>query len=112
MDNCIPATLLPLGYNGKILLLSINADGIDETIILRCGDLWHSEILRATENEIKGYGLKFPIIDELGGAWVKFDYEGNILIFGTSEEYGSCDKNCAADLLRQLYPDRLVRIEP
>jgi len=33
----IPSVILPEGYNGKILLVSISGDGLDQMIILRSG---------------------------------------------------------------------------
>ena len=80
MDKCIPETVLPEGYNGKILLVSIGGVGIEERIVLRSGDDWQREILRNTEAEIRGYGIDAVRVHELGGAWVKFDEVGGSLI--------------------------------
>jgi len=49
----IPPVILPEGYNGKILLVSVSGTMILKTVVLRSGDLWHREILRNTENEIR-----------------------------------------------------------
>jgi len=111
MNDCIPSIIISDGYKGKILLVSVGGDGIKDTIILRSGDLWHSEILHATEAEINKYGIKSVQVHEVGGAWVRFDKDGPIFIYGNSEEFGTCDKNIAAELLRQLYPERTVYIE-
>ena len=51
----IPPVILPEGYNGKILLASIAGPTISTRVILRSGDLWHREILRNTENEIRNH---------------------------------------------------------
>ena len=110
MGKCIPETILPEGYNGKILLVSIGGTGIEDRVVLRSGDDWHREILRNTEAEIQGYGVDAVRAQELGGAWVKFDENGNIVIYGVSEEFGGCDKTVAARFLRRLYPERSVRV--
>tara|TARA_Y100001960_G_scaffold276613_1_gene306893 strand:+ start:682 stop:1068 length:387 start_codon:yes stop_codon:yes gene_type:complete len=110
LDKQIPETVLPEGYNGKILLVSINGTEVEDGVLLRSGDDWHREILRNTEVEIQGYGIKSARLQELGGAWVKFDEEGNIVIYGISDEFGACDKDVAAMLLRRLYPGRIVRV--
>ena len=93
------------------MLVSVGGDAIKDTIILRSGDIWHSEILHATEVEIKKYGIKAARVHEAGGAWVRFNKEGTIFIYGYSEEFGACDKNFAAGLLRQLFPERSICIE-
>jgi hypothetical protein len=56
--KAIPPVILPEGYTGKILLVSISGDGIDNSVILRSGDLWHREILRNTQQEIRDLGFK------------------------------------------------------
>jgi hypothetical protein len=111
MNDCIPSAIISDGYKGKILLVSVGGEGIKDTIILRSGDIWHSEILHATEAEIKKYGIKSAQVHEVGGAWVRFDKDGAIFIFGNSEEFGACDKKVAADLLLKLYPEKTVSIE-
>ena len=111
MNDNFPAAIMPDGYHGKILLLRIDGDGIEDTVVLRSGDIWHSEILRATEIEISKCGAKNSRVSEVGGAWVRFNEDGNVIIYGQSEEFGECDKNIAASLLKQLYPNRVVNIE-
>lgn len=110
MDDCIPPAILPDGYEGKILLVTVGGDGIEDTVVLRSGDIWHCEILCATEVEIRKYGIKDARVHEAGGAWVRFYNDGTILIFGNSEEFGACDKIFAAGLLRRLYPERTIHI--
>lgn len=111
MNDCIPAAIVPDGYEGKILLVTVGGLGIRDTIVLRSGDIWHSEILRATEVEIKKYGIMEARVHEAGGAWVRVDKDGAIFIYGNSEEFGGCDKNFTAGLLRQLYPEKTIYIE-
>ncbi len=106
----IPAVKLPEGYSGKILLVSISGDGIDEMVILRSGDLWHREILRNTEQEIRNLGLDRVQVNELGGAHLRFETNGSIIIHGTSEQYGTCDKEYAAKLVRDKFPGSRVII--
>ena len=110
MNKRIPETILPEGYNGKILLVSIGGAEMEDRIVLRSGDDWHREILRNTEAEIQEYGIDAERVHQLGGAWVKSDENGNIVIYGTSDEFGACDKTVAAEFLRRLYPNRSVRI--
>ena len=106
----IPAIILPEGYAGKILLVSISGDGIENKVVLRSGDLWHREILRNTEAEIRNLGFHNARVYELGGAHLRFEPDGTIVIHGISEQYGACDKEYAARLVRANYPDRHVRI--
>ena len=110
MNQRIPETILPEGYNGKILLVSIGGAGMEDRIVLRSGDDWHREILRNTKAEIQRYGMNAERVHQLGGAWVRFNENGNIVLYGTSDEFGACDKTVAAEFLRRLYPDRTVRI--
>ena len=106
----IPAVILPEGYNGKILLVSISGDGIEETVILRSGDLWHREILRNTEAEIQKLGIRNARVYELGGAHLRFEPDGTILIHGNSRQYGACDKEYAATLVKDAFPGRRVDV--
>ena len=101
---------LPGGYNGKILLVSISSAAIDKTVVLRSGDVWHREILRNTLNEIRSYGITDAQVHQLGGAWVRFEPDGAIIIYGRSQEFGACDKAYAAELVRDLYPQRRVEV--
>jgi hypothetical protein len=99
MDDCFPAAILPDGYEGKILLVLVGGDGIEDTVVLRSGEV-----------EIRKYGIRAARVNEAGGAWARFDSDGTILIYGNSEEFGACDKIFAAGLLRRLYPERTVHI--
>ncbi len=111
-DRTLPQVILPEGYNGKILLVSVSGAGDAKTVILRSGDLWHREILRNTEVEIKNLGFKNALVHELGGALVLFEPDGTITIYGASLEFGACDKKYAAKLVRDEFPGRQVGVQP
>ena len=93
--------ILPEGYNGKILLVSVSGDGIKKTVLLRSGDLWHREILRNTEAEIKSLGFENALVHELGGALLRFEPDGAITINGASQDIGACDKEFAPEIVRK-----------
>jgi hypothetical protein len=102
--------ILPEGYNGKILLVSVSGHGLEKAVLLRSGDLWHREILRNTEVEIKNLGFENARVHELGGAHVRFEPDGTITIFGASQQFGACDKEYAAKLVRDRFPGRMVEV--
>ena len=106
--HTIPPVILPEGYNGKILLVSISGDGLANSVILRSGDLWHREILRNTQQEIRDLGFKNARVQELGGAHLRFEPDGTIVIHGFSQQYGACDKEFAAKLVRAAFGGRRV----
>lgn len=108
--HTIPPVILPEGYNGKILLVSISGDGIENTVILRSGDLWHREILRNTQQEIRDRGFETARVQELGGAHLRFEPDGIIVIHGFSQQYGACDKEYAAKLVRAAFRGRRVEV--
>ena len=110
-DRSIPETILPEGYNGKILLVSVSLEGKDDKVILRSGDLWHREILRNTEAEIRNLGYADAQVYQLGGALVRFEPEGTITIYGSSHEFGACDKEFAAELVQKAFPTKAVTVE-
>jgi D-3-phosphoglycerate dehydrogenase len=109
-DRLIPEVILPDGYNGKILLVSVSAKGIKKRVLLRSGDLWHREILRNTETEIKNLGHSDMQVHELGGALVRFEPDGAITIYGASEEFGACDREYAAQMIKKKFPERKVNV--
>ncbi|MEJ2285227.1 MAG: hypothetical protein P8X85_16715 [Desulfobacterales bacterium] len=109
-DRLIPQVILPEGYNGKILLVSVSGKGINKSVLLRSGDLWHREILRNTETEIKNLGIETARVHELGGALVCFEPDGSIAIYGASEEFGACDKAFAAEMIKTIFPERAVKV--
>ena len=110
-NRLIPGVILPEGYNGKILLVSISGDGIKQTVLLRSGDLWHREILRNTKTEIKNRGFENALVHELGGALVRFEPDGAIIIYGASREFGACDKGFAAELVREVFRERIIKVK-
>lgn len=110
LDEVIPVAVVPEGYQGKIMLVQVRMDN-QQLTILRSGDIWHKEILRNTEAEIQALGLDDVQIDELGGAYLSFKNDGSILIWGTSDYFGACDKAYAAELVRSLWPSRDVAVE-
>ena len=110
-EKSIDRIILPEGYNGKILLVMILGGPLDRQILLRSGDMWHREILRNTENEIKELGFAGSAVCEIGGAHVRFEKNNDIVIFGTSDDFGSCDKVYASKLIQQLFKDRNVMIQ-
>jgi hypothetical protein len=111
VGDTIPKVILPEGYSGKILLVSVSGDGIEEMVILRSGDLWHREILRNTQQEIRDLGFKNARVNEVGGAHLRFENNGTIIIHGFSQQYGACDKQYAAKLVRAAFEGRQVAVE-
>ncbi len=111
MNKRITEIILPEGYNGKILLVSVSGEGIEKSVLLRSGDLWHREILRNTETEIKNLGFENAQIYELGGASVRFEPDGAITIYGASQEFGACDKDYAAEIIKKKFRDRKIDIK-
>jgi hypothetical protein len=104
-------TELPEGYVGKILMVLLTGGGFDDMVCLRSGDDWHREILHNTRAEIADLGFPDAQAHPLGGAYAGFESDGSVVIWGTSDEYGCCDKELAARLVAQAYPGRTVRIE-
>ncbi|MCP4680837.1 MAG: hypothetical protein GY864_00710 [Desulfobacterales bacterium] len=114
-DPCDPGiiiekTILPEGYMGRILIVAVTGGVIGKLVCLRSGDLWHREILKNTENEIRELGFFESSVHELGGAHVRFETNKDIVIFGTSDEYGSCDKVYASRLIQQVFKNRNIMI--
>ena len=102
---------LPEGYQGKIVLVLFKGGGFEGTACLRSGDGWHREILNNAMTELRDLGFPSAEAYPLGGAYAGFDDEGRIVIWGTSDEFGACDKELAAEMIRRAYPDRRVVIE-
>jgi hypothetical protein len=109
LEAMVPAVILPDGYRGKILLVLI-VRGKSNMVALRSGDLWHREILRNTRAEMIGIGLTDVQVEQLGGAYLSFEADGSIRIWGTSDDFGACDLDCAATLVRAARPDCSVVI--
>ena len=107
----VAETELLEGYVGRILLVLLTGGGFDDTVCLRSGDGWHREILHNTRAEIADLGFPEAQVHPLGGAYVGFDSDGSVVIWGTSDEFGCCDKDLAARLIARAYPEKTVRIE-
>lgn len=107
----VAETELPEAYVGKILMVLLAGGGFDDTVCLRSGDGWHREILHNTRLEIADLGFPDTQVHPLGGAYAGFDPDGRIAIWGTSDEFGCCDKEEAVRLIARAYPGRAIRIE-
>jgi len=102
-EKRIRRVVLPEGYNGKILLLSVSVRQAWKMTCLRSGDDWHHKILQATEEEICDYGFPQANVCPVGGAWVRFRPDGAIVIYGTSDDFGECDKELASRLIKRTF---------
>jgi hypothetical protein len=102
---------LPEGYQGKIVLVLVRGGGFEGTVCLRSGDGWHREILNNARAELQDLGFPSAEAYPLGGAYAGFDGDGCIVIWGTSDEFGSCDKDLAAEMIGRAYPGRRVVVE-
>ena len=107
----VTETELPEGYVGKILLVLLTGGSFADMVCLRSGDDWHREILHNTRAEIADLGFPDAQVHPLGGAYAGLDSDGSIVIWGTSDEFGCCDKDLAARLIARAYPGRTVRVE-
>jgi hypothetical protein len=107
----VAETELPEGYRGKILLVLLKGGVFDGSVCLRSGDDLHREILRNTQAEIADLGFTRTQVHALGGAYAGFDADGGIRIWGTSDEFGCCEKGVAARMIARAYPKKTVRIE-
>jgi hypothetical protein len=99
------------GYRGKILLALLTGGVFEAAVCLRSADDWHREILRNTQAEMKDLGFVHTRVHPLGGAFAGFEAGGSITLWGTSDEFGSCDKDEAARMIARAYPGRAVRVE-
>ena len=107
-QQSIASVDLPGGYHGKVLLVQIVGGRADGLVCLRSGDDWHREILRNAKEEIQDLGFENADVVPLGGAWVQFEPEGTITVYGSSEEFGPCDKKLAADLISHAFPGNRI----
>lgn len=103
LESMIPAVILPDGYRGKILLVLI-VRGESSMVALRSGDLWHREILKNTRAEMVRNGLPDAQVEQMGGAYLRFEEDGSIRIWGRSDDFGACDLDDAAALVRAARP--------
>ena len=102
---------LPRGYQGKILLVRIVGGSAHGLVCLRSGDDWHREILQNTREEIQDLGFEKSNVVPDGGAWIRFEADDTIVIHGSSKEFGTCDKQMAADLISSVYPGKNILIQ-
>jgi len=103
LEATIPAVILPDGYRGKILLILV-IRGESSMTALRSGDLWHREILRNARAEMASRGLGDVRVEEMGGAYLCFEEDGSIRIWGSSDDFGACDLDYAATLVKAARP--------
>lgn len=103
LEAMVPAVILPDGYQGKILLVLITR-GKCSMVALRSGDLWHREILRNARAEMIRIGLMDVRVEQMGGAYLRFEADGSIRIWGRSDDFGACDLYYAATLVRAARP--------
>jgi Janus/Ocnus family (Ocnus) len=111
-QKLMPQVALPQGYLGKVLLICIVGGETHDLVCLRSGDDWHREILQNAREEIQDLGFDKSQVTPMGGAWVRFDPEDTIQIYGISDEFGGCDKNIAAELIKHTFPDLKIYIRP
>jgi hypothetical protein len=107
-QQSIASANLPEEYHGKILLIQIVGGAAHGMVCLRTGDDWHREILRNTKEEIQDLGFENADVVPLGGAWVQSEPDGTITVYGSSEEFGACDKRLAADLISHAFPGNRI----
>jgi hypothetical protein len=98
------------GYQGKVLLVRISGGNADDLLCLRGGDDWHWLILANTQAEIQDLGYVDSEVVPAGGAAIRFEANGDIILYGHSDTYGVCDKKIAADLLSKHFPDHEIWI--
>lgn len=96
------------GYSGKILMVRISGGVVPDMTCLRSGDDWHREILKNTRQEIRDLGFTSCSVHELGGASAFFLPGMPITVWGTSEEYGVCDKSAVSALISEAFPGRAI----
>jgi hypothetical protein len=97
-------------YHGKVLLVHITGGIAHGFVCLRSGDDWHREILQNTKEEIQDLGFENADVVPAGGAWVQFDADNRIIVYGSSDEFGTCDKKIVADLIESTFPGKKVLI--
>ncbi len=105
-EKIIKRVDLPKNYCGKILMAAVKGGGFDLFAVLRSGDMWHREILYNTQKELKTLGFHNTDLYALGGAHVRFEAGRRIVVFGTSDDYGACDKKYAAQLIQAAFKGR------
>lgn len=108
----IRAVDIPAGYGGKILMVRISGTRIPEPgrVCLRSGDEWHHEIFRNTEAEVRDLGFETAVVTPAGGARVRFETGGHIVVHGGSDAYGACDKTLAARMIARAFSGHTVTV--
>ena len=94
------------GYDGKILMVRITGKRIPGRVCLRSGDDWHHEILKNAVEEMRDLGFETAVVTPVGGARVRFGENGAIVVYGSSDTYGACDKDEAVRLITRAFPGR------
>jgi len=100
------------GYQGKVLLVRISGGRADGLVCMRGGDDWHWLILANTEAELQDLGFVNSEVVPAGGAMIRFEPRGSIILYGHSDTYGACDKKIVADMLSKHFPDYNIVIRP
>ena len=77
----------------------------------RCGNIGHPYHSPGLNCAIGVQDTRGALIHELGGAHVRFEPDGTIVIHGSSQQYGACDKQHAAELVRKAFAGRQVVVE-
>ena len=106
----IPKVMIPEGYCGKILMVSLTGGVADGILCIRSGDEWHREILKTAEEEIMDLGFTASVVSPLGGALIRFNDGDAIEIHGGSDDFGECDKKAAAAMIKDAFPGKDVMI--
>ena len=70
----------------------------------------HSNIVESFDDELRAHGFEANA-GVRGGAHMRQDKEGNIVIYDKSVDYGECDKDVAQKLVSRAFPDKKVLIE-
>ena len=96
------------GYQGKILLVRIVGGKAHGVVCLRSGDAWHREILQKTKRELQDLEFENSDVVPAGGAWVRFEEDNRIIVYGSSDEFGVCDKKTAANLISNAFPGKRI----
>lgn len=103
MDEVMPAVDLLEGYSGKFMLLRIMVGAGKPRLIIRSGEAWHREIVANTNDELHNAGFDQVALEQLGGDWVQAN-KPNLKLWGSSDDYGMCDKHQAGAIMQTAFP--------